>query len=163
MIINRLAAAAALWLLAGNLCGPAAATDYRAGPLRIEQPWAVATPKGAKVGAGYLKITNDGTRSDRLIAIVTPVARKTAIHDMVKEGDVVKMRQMDNGIEIKPGETIALVPGGRHVMFEQLGAGLVAGERVKTMLTFETAGSLDVDFIIQPLGSRTPPGPAQSR
>jgi periplasmic copper chaperone A len=150
-----------LYLLLGSLClaATASAADYRAGSLRIENPWAIATPKGAKVGAGYMKITNEGTQPDRLIALSSPAARKVSIHDMVKEGDVVKMRPLDQGLEIKPGETVELVPGGKHIMFEELVAGLVAGTPVQGMLQFEKAGTADVDFAVQPMGTRAAPTP----
>src|SRR3954447_11648191 len=64
------------------------AHDYRIGSLRIDHPWATATPQGAQVGAGYLKIINEGTQPDRLVAISSPAARKVAAHASVKEGDV---------------------------------------------------------------------------
>ena len=38
----------------------------KAGSLTLEQPWSRATPGGAKVGGGYLRITNTGTAPDRL-------------------------------------------------------------------------------------------------
>ena len=86
-------------------------------------------PKEPRWAPAISRITNEGTQADRLIGITSPAARKVAIHDMVKEGDVVKMRLLDKGIEIKPGETVELVPGGKHIMFEELVAGLVAGNR----------------------------------
>lgn len=50
-------------LLAGFLSLAAAtayARDYKVGSLNIADPWSRATPKGATVGAGYMKITNTG-------------------------------------------------------------------------------------------------------
>jgi copper(I)-binding protein len=132
------------------------ANDYRIGSLRIDRPWATATPQGAKVGVGYMKIINDGPQPDRLIAITSPVSRKTAIHTSVKEGDVVKMRLLDKGLEIKPGEAVELNPEGMHVMFEGLAEPLVAGARAKATLTFEKAGSIDVEYAIEPLGTKAP-------
>ena len=41
--------------------GAAAAQEFKAGALEIDQPWSRATPKGAKVAAGYLTIKNTGT------------------------------------------------------------------------------------------------------
>jgi copper(I)-binding protein len=45
------------------------AADYDVGPIHIAQPWARATPKGAKSGAGYLTITNNGSTADRLSCV----------------------------------------------------------------------------------------------
>jgi periplasmic copper chaperone A len=133
--------------------------DYRIGSLRIDHPWAIATPKGAKVGAGYITIINDGSQADRLIAITSPAARKVTIHTSIKEGDVVKMRPLDKGLEIKPGETVEMKPNGAHVMFENLQAPLVEAARVQSTLVFEKAGSIDVDFTIEPMGTKTPSPP----
>ena len=132
------------------------AHDYRIGSLGLDHPWAMATPHGAKVGAGYIKIINEGSQADRLIAVTSPAARKVTIHSSVKEGDVVKMRALDRGLEIKPGETVALSPQGTHVMFEGLFVPLVAGTRAKATLMFEKAGSIEVDFTIEPLGTKAP-------
>src|SRR4051794_39317047 len=50
----------ALCMIAGLLSPEAGyANDYRLGALRIDHPWTTATPPGAPVGAGYMKITND--------------------------------------------------------------------------------------------------------
>ena len=54
---------AAVCLVAGN----ALAHDYAAGSLKIDHPWTRATPKGAAVAGGYLKITNTGAAPDRLV------------------------------------------------------------------------------------------------
>src|SRR4051812_40101544 len=122
---------ALLLLGISSLPFPASAHDYHLGTLHIDHPWAIATPNGAKVGAGYLKITNEGTQPDRLIAMTSPAARKVTLHGSVKEGDVIKMRMLDKGIEIKPGETVELSPEGTHVMFEDLRAPLLEAGRVQ--------------------------------
>lgn len=117
----------------------------------------MATPKGAKVGAGYMTIKNEGSQPDRLIAMTSPAAGKVTLHGSVKEGDVVKMRVLDKGIEIKPGETIELKPEGNHVMFEGLRAPLIEAGRVQSTLLFEKAGSIDVDYTIEPMGTKAAP------
>ena len=145
-----LAMAAALWPRAGQ------AHDYRVGSIHIDHPWAIATPNGATVGAGYMKITNEGKEPDRLIALTSPASPKVTLHDSVKEGDVVKMRALDKGLEIKPGETVELKPEGMHVMFEGLKAPLLEAGRVQGTLVFEKAGSVDVDYSIVPMGTKDP-------
>ena len=154
--ISRLVLAAGMVIGAVLHAAVGKAHDYRLGSLRIDHPWATATPQGAKVGAGYITIINDGSQADRLIAITSPVAGKVTIHTSVKEGDVVKMRALDNGLEIKPGETVELAPEGTHVMFEGLSVPLVAGTRAKATFMFEKAGSIEVDLTIEPMGTKAP-------
>src|SRR5690242_11403808 len=88
----------------GLATAPAIAQEAKTGTLQISTPWARATPKGATVGGAYMKITNNGSEPDRLIGGSSPVAGKFEIHEMSMQGDVMKMRPLQNGIEIKPGQ-----------------------------------------------------------
>src|SRR5690242_7906684 len=98
--------AAALALGAGEAC----AHGYKLGSLEIAHPWSRATPKGASVGAGYLKITNSGTAPDRLMGGTVAVAKRFEVHEMKTENGVAKMRPVVGGLEIKPGATVELGP-----------------------------------------------------
>jgi copper(I)-binding protein len=127
---------------------PAAAGDVKAGSLQISAPWARATPKGAAVGGGYLKITNTGTAPDRLIGGSTPIAGRLEVHEMSMSGSTMKMRQVSGGLEIKPGQSVELKPGGLHIMFVNLKQQLQQGQHFTATLQFEKAGKVDVDFSI---------------
>jgi periplasmic copper chaperone A len=87
------------------------ARDYKAGSLDVADPWSRATPKGASVAAGYMKITNTGTAPDRLISGSSDVAPTFEVHEMTMDNGVAKMRPVKGGLEIKPGETVELKPG----------------------------------------------------
>src|SRR5689334_2548585 len=108
--------AAVLAALAAMPAGRAAAEDYTAGSLQIGNPWARATPSGASVGAGYLTIVNKGTEPDRLIGGSAAPASHIEVHNTVVEQGVAKMRMLKT-LDIGPGETVELKPGGMHVMF----------------------------------------------
>ena len=148
--------AAALGLL---LPGWGFAQDaVKAGDLVVSGAWARATPKGATIGGGYMKITNNGSMPDRLIAGSTPVAAKFELHEMSLEGGIMKMRPLANGIEIKPGQTVELKPGGLHVMFVDLKRPLEKGGHLKVTLQFEKAGKAEVDYAIAAAGAAAPGG-----
>lgn len=132
---------------------PAFAHDYKIGALKIEHPWTRATPGGAKVGGGFMKITNTGVETDRLISGSAEVAKALEIHEMKMEGSTMKMRALDKGLEIKPGETVELKPGGYHVMFLDLQAPIKDGERLKGQLVFEKAGKVDVEYKVEARGA----------
>ncbi len=132
--------------------GVAAAQTYSAGGLEIGGPWARATPKGATVGAGYLTITNKGTEPDRLIGGSAAPASRFEVHTTVMENGVARMRQV-NGLEIKPGETVELKPGGMHVMLMGLKQPLTNGQTVKGTLVFEKAGTVAIEFAVQAVGA----------
>jgi copper(I)-binding protein len=149
---KRLVLAAALALIAG----PGLAETYKLGAIEIEQPWARATPKGATIGAGYMKITNKGTEADRLVGGTVAFAQRFEVHSMAMEQGVMKMREVKDGLEIKPGETVELKPGGYHVMFVDLKQPLKQGDKVKVTLTFAKAGTIDVEYPVEAMGASAP-------
>ena len=148
-VISRLALVGAAVVLISSM---AAAETYSAGSLQIGSPWARATPKGATVGAGYLTITNKGTEADRLIGGSAAPAGRFEVHTTVTENGVARMRQV-TGLEIKPGETVELAPGGMHVMFMGLKQPLRQGQSVKGTLVFEKAGTVAIEFTVQGIGA----------
>jgi len=132
--------------------GIAVAETYSAGGLQIGNPWARATPKGSTVTAGYLTIINKGTETDRLIGGSAAPASRFEVHDTVTENGVARMRQVTS-LEIKPGQTIELKPGGMHLMLMGLKQPLSKGQTVKGTLVFEKAGTVAVEFTVQPPGA----------
>ena len=126
---------------------------YTIGNLTIAAPWSRATPGGAKIAGGYLKITNNGTAPDRLVNAATSAAGKVEIHEMSMANGVMQMRPLNEGLPIKPGETVELKPGGFHMMFMDLTRPFKQGEAVKTTLQFEKAGKVDVMFNVGAIGA----------
>jgi hypothetical protein len=124
--------------------------------MHISQPWARATPKGASSAAGYMTITNKGTAPDRVSCVSSDAAAQCQIHSMTMDGGVMKMRPVEGGLEIKPGETVTLQPGGYHMMLVDLKHPLEAGQDVKATLKFDKAGTVDVDYPIAAIGAPAP-------
>jgi uncharacterized protein YcnI len=149
------APAPALIILAQH-AAPAAAQSFKAGALTIEAPWIRATPGGAKVAGGYMKITNTGKEPDRLVGGTFPAAGRFEVHEMAVEGGIMKMRHLAKGLEIKPGETVELKPGGYHVMLMDLKQGLKEGETYKGTLNFEKAGKIEIEYKVGPVGGGAP-------
>jgi copper(I)-binding protein len=145
---------AILLALCAMLIAPAVAHEYTVGSLHIGHPWSRATPKGATIGAGYLKITNNGTAPDRLLGGSSEAAKSFELHVMSMENGVMKMRPVEGGIEIKPGETVEFKPESYHVMFVGLKEPLVQGHRVKATLDFAKAGKVAVEFVVESIGAR---------
>lgn len=140
---------------AARLAEPIADQTFKVGALVIEGPWARATPGGAKVGGAYLKITNTGTEADRLIGGSLPIADAVEVHEMSMNDGIMKMRKLEKGLEIKPGQTVELKPGGFHLMFTGLRAGLKEGQPVKGTLVFEKAGTVEVEYRVAPIGAQS--------
>ncbi|WP_342788619.1 DUF1775 domain-containing protein [Rhabdaerophilum calidifontis] len=138
---------------AGGHGSHAAAPSYKVGGLVISAPWTRATPAGAKVAGGFMTITNTGSAPDRLIGGSAEIAGIFEVHEMAMDGGVMKMRALAKGLEIKPGETVTLKPGGFHVMFLDLKRRLNQGDTVKGELVFEKAGKVAVEYRIDAMGA----------
>jgi len=79
---------------------------------------------------------------------------------MTMDNGVMKMRPVEGGLEIKPGETVTLKPSGLHVMLVGLKQALQQGKTAKATLKFEHAGTIDVEYPIAAIGAAAPGAPA---
>lgn len=120
--------------------------QFAVGDITIMNVQARETIPGASVGGGYMIITNNGSEDDRLLGGQTSVSPMLEVHEMKMENDIMKMRQLNDGVVIKAGETLMLKPGGFHIMFMGLEAPLAKDTSFTATLNFEKAGSVDVDF-----------------
>jgi periplasmic copper chaperone A len=141
-----------------GLTSIAFAYDYTVGSIHIEHPWSRATPKGANIASGYLVIENSGTAPDRLVGGSSEIAGRFEIHKMTMQDGVMKMRPLEGGIEIAPGESVKFEPGGYHLMFLDLKAPPVEGKPFKGTLVFEKAGKVDVEFAVEGMGEKKSDG-----
>lgn len=127
---------------------------YVLGALTIAGAFSRATLPGAPVAGGFFSVTNDGALDDRLTAAASAVAGRVEIHEMAMVGDVMRMRELPEGLVIPAGGTVALEPGGYHVMLMELKAPLVEGETVELVLTFEAAGEIAIPLEIRAPNAR---------
>jgi len=123
--------------------------DYYLGQLTIDHPYLVLPMPGMKSASGYLIIKNKGNKTDFLYDIETLFSEKVELHEMSMEGNIMKMKKINDGIEIPPGKEVILKPGGLHIMFKNLNKNLVVGEKEKAILKFKKTGKIIVNFEIQ--------------
>jgi len=130
------------------------AASAGAPPVEAQAAWARATPPGASTGAVYVTLT--APAGDRLTGASSPLAGKTALHDMKMEGNVMRMDAVPSGLELPPGKPVALAPGGYHLMLEGLKQPLKQGESIPLHLTFAKAPPLDIMAEVQAIGAAGP-------
>lgn len=154
---NALALASALLLTIAAFTLPSSASDdLMVGPLKIDTPWTRATPGASKRGGGFMTITNTGSEADRLVTGSSSRAKKVEFHEMSMNDGVMVMRELDGGLEIPAGATVVLKPGGNHVMYMGIESPFKMGESVPTTLTFEKAGTIEVEFSVEKIGAKMP-------
>ena len=137
-------------MLALPLALPAQAHDVKAGALTIDHPFARAT--AARNGAAYMTIANGGGAPDRLLRARTEAAAKVELHTIIKQGDVMQMREVQS-IDVPAGGKAELKPGGFHVMLLGLAKPLVEGQTFALVLEFEKAGAVPITVNVEKAGA----------
>ncbi|HYF09292.1 MAG TPA: copper chaperone PCu(A)C [Acetobacteraceae bacterium] len=131
-----------------------AQAEITAGDMVITHAWTRAGGANAN-GAAFMVLRNRGSQPDRLLSAATPLAQRIELHSMIRDGDVMRMRPV-NEITIAPGQQVALQPGGLHVMLIGLGEALRQGGQVPLTLRFERAGEVRVMLTVEAAGARAP-------
>lgn len=153
MTLRRtLAAAAGAGLLACAAPSGAMARDYTINSMRVVNPWTRATAAAGSNAVGYMTLTNEGSKPDRLTAATCPVAKATQLHSETNENGVMRMRPVD-GIDIAPGQTVKLTPHGLHLMLMGTRQRLVRGSSISCRLEFQQAGPVDVELTVRAPGA----------
>lgn len=134
---------------ATTLSGTAFAHEFNVGQVMIDHPWSRAMLPGAKVGGGYLTITNGGD-ADRLVSASAGRAGTVQIHEMKMDGGIMIMRELKEGVVVPAHGAVELKPGGYHIMFMNVAEPFKEGEEIKATLVFENAGPVDVEFTVGP-------------
>src|SRR5262249_26459909 len=127
----------------------APAHEFKIGALEIGHPWSRPTPKDANIAGGYLTITNKGKVADRLIGGTSPAASQIEMHEMINVDGMTKTRALADGIEIMPGMTVELKPGALRLVMLGLKEPFQPGQKIKGMLTFEKAGTVEVVYNVE--------------
>jgi copper(I)-binding protein len=103
---------------------------------------AAATSGGTS--AAYLTISNSGSTADALIKVASDVADSVELYTMTMKGNVMTMSPVKK-IDIPANGKAELKPGGFHVMLIGLRHELKEGDVVKLTLTFQNAGTVEVE------------------
>lgn len=124
--------------------------------ISIQNPWSRATPSGAANGAVYLTIENAANAEDRLTGAASNLSARTEIHEMKTADGIMKMRAVANGLAVPAHGSVALRPGGYHVMLIGLKKPLKSGETVALTLDFAKAGKIEVSAPVMDMTSTGP-------
>jgi hypothetical protein len=132
---------------------------YESGPLIVSHPWARASAPTARTGAAYMRIECAPGMKDRLLGARTPIAETATVHETTVIDGIARMRHVPE-IGIAPDHPVDLAPGGMHLMLMGLKYPLKEGDLFPLVLTFEKAGDIQVDVIVESPGAMGPHGTA---
>lgn len=127
--------------------------------VEVKNAWARTTVPGQKATGAFMTLTaKDGAK---LVGASSPVAGVVEVHEMKMEGDVMKMRAVQNGLELPAGKTVELKPGGFHVMLMDLKAALPKDSIIPMTLTFKDAKGVESKMELKvPVAAASPLGKA---
>lgn len=126
------------------------------GQVTIDNAWVRATAPGARVGGGYMVVRNAGSAPDRLVGASSPASARVELHVHIREGDVMRMRQVP-AFEVPANGSFELKPGGAHLMFMEIRQPFKEGETLPVTLKFEKAGEISAGFAVGRLGGAAAP------
>lgn len=107
----------------------AAGCAQAAGRLVVSEAWIREAPPGATMLAGYAKLENAGDEPVSVLTVQSDAFRMASLHETVVADGVSKMRELHR-LDLAPGATVALEPGGKHLMLMQPRQEVHAGDKI---------------------------------
>ncbi|WP_372880670.1 copper chaperone PCu(A)C [Psychromonas sp.] len=123
-------------------------TQVFATQLSVEDAYVRATPPNSKNSAAFMVINNTGNEEVKLIAAASDIADRVELHTHIHADGMMKMRQVPE-VSIQAQNTVALQPGGYHVMFVNLKQPLKEGQSVAILLYFDNGEQIKVNAPIK--------------
>jgi copper(I)-binding protein len=136
----------ALIILVGSVAS--CATMGAAAPV-IGDGWVRVAPSTDRPAAAYLVITNPSGSSEALLGASSPIAASVELHQSGTDHEGMTGMQPVERLDLPPGATVRLEPGGHHLMLLGLRTPLAVGDRVTLQLRFERAGSVTVELDVR--------------
>ena len=124
----------------------------------VKDAWVRTSVQGQKATGAVMKIT--AKEGGTLVGVASPVAGVAEVHEMKMDGDVMRMRALPNGLALPAGKTVALTPGGYHVMLMDLKATLPKDSTIPLTLTFKNAKGEQSQVELKVPVATTAPGAA---
>jgi copper(I)-binding protein len=98
---------------------------------------------------GYFEVRNNGTQDIELVAVAAASARAAEFHTVIRDGDIMRMRRLEQVI-VPAGGTLSFVPGGNHLML--FGVTSLTDQNPVT-LTTHTGDEIVLSFRLIPVGA----------
>lgn len=119
-----------------------------ASAIEVTAPWTRPASAGG-MGVGYAKITNESAEADTLLGASSDAAERAELHETTISAEGVASMKPVSSVEIAPGKSIELKPGGMHLMLIGLKEPIKEGGVVKAKLNFKNAVAVEVEFEVR--------------
>lgn len=115
----------------------------------VTDAWVRASTATRPVSSAYFTIENQSGTAVRLTAVAAPDAGQLAIHATAGQNGQTGMRAVGS-VSIPAGGTVALAPGGMHVMITGISRPLEPGATVPLTLTFDGQRRRTIAAVVRP-------------
>lgn len=112
-------------------------------PVEASGAWVREPVPGRTNTAAYLVIRNPTPNEIRIVSAASDAAGAVEMHEMIREGDMMKMSAV-KGITVPANGSIELKPGGLHIMLFNLKRPLKAGDEIAITLTTNRGWTIKV-------------------
>lgn len=112
--------------------------------LTVTNAWARPGNTGEN-SAIYFVIDNPTREADTLLSAACDAAEMVELHQTSISSEGVMMMEHQDSVPVPTGAETVFQPGGLHVMLMGLTRDLKAGDVLALTLTFETAGTVQVE------------------
>lgn len=130
---------------------PAPRGSVSAGEISITDAY-IPQPASPDVAAAYFTVTERGGQGDVLLSATSvPAAQAALMQDSASGADAGTMTDLPHGLAIPAQTSVALGPGGYHLMLTDPAAPLTAGGTVTLTLRFQRAGTVTVEVPVTSL------------
>ena len=130
------------------LAGMLLSSVAQASDVMIHDAYARAMPPSAVNSAVFTTLMNHNDADRTLVSASTPAAGKVELHDVIMEGEVMKMRQVES-IQIPAHGSTELKPGSLHIMLFDLAARLEEGQNITLTLNYANGDAQTVEVPVK--------------
>jgi copper(I)-binding protein len=123
----------------------ATAFAHAEGKLGVYDAWVRAAPPDSRVMAGYATLKNTGDAPIKVLTVQSNEFRQSSIHETVVDRGVSRMRELPR-LDLDPGATIEMKPGGRHLMLSEPRHPIVVGEKVEMVFLLTDGTRVETYF-----------------
>ena len=97
-------------------------------------------------GAAYFAL-HGGAVDERLMSVSSPLSVRAEMHDMVMDGQMMKMERIDGGLAVPANGLVEFKSGGKHVMLFDISPRVSPGEKLPLTLSFASGTTLSTEAI----------------
>ena len=147
-----------IWSLVAVVCFAilSAAAHAQTPELIVKEAWARVPLAPQNNTAVYMMIDNPTATAKAIVAVSTPDADSSDLHEMRTEGKMMKMMPLKS-LPVPAKGSVELKPGGFHIMCNDLKKTLKPGDTISLVLKLDDGKTIPVTATVRALEDSSAP------